>query len=251
MRRCVNRRTVPVGLAVLAVSAVGAGVPSAAGAAATTTPAPPVPVTAAATGATNGKIAYSCFNHGGSGQNGWVVANSDGSNKKFTPWTAGAFGGSAQWSQDGTEMVHSASITDPVTGKPGRQSIVLSEADGSYSWQLTTGDATSVDVNPAWTIQGHAVWFTRAGAGGTRDIRYAYEGLADPNAYAVNADSADEGVAADLVDVVNGSDITLNGTKVGSGLRPRLDPRTDWIGYVDATTKPRCTSSTAPATKTL
>ena len=70
----------------------------------------------------------------------------------FTPWTAGAFGGSAQWSADGTEMVHSASLTDPATGKPQRLSVMLSEADGSYPWQLTTDDPTAgtSDVDPAW-----------------------------------------------------------------------------------------------------
>jgi hypothetical protein len=222
--------------------AVAVSVPAAQAA---TLTAKPVPVTAAATAATNGLISYSCLGHTGSGQNGWVVATSTGANKVFTPWTHGAFGGSAQWSADGTEMVHSASFTNPSTGTPQRLSVMLSEADGSYPWQLTTDAAgvTSTDSNPSWAPSGRQVAFTRR-AGGASDVRVAYTtGVSNPGVTASSADTADISVFGDQVYVTNGSDIMFVPSsggapvKLATGMRPRFARDGLSLAYVDASTQ--------------
>jgi hypothetical protein len=225
------------------LGAVAVGVPSAAHAAPPTAARAPRPATAAATTATNGLIAYSCFNHGGSGKNGWVVATSTGANKVFTAWTRGPFGGSAQWSADGTELVHSAAMspTDPATGKPARLSIVLSEADGSYPWQLTTDDpaADTADVDPAW-LSGGAVFTRQLGAGAT-DVREALNfGVANPPEFVSHAEMPDgSSVTGDLAWVHDSSDITVNGVfpLTSSGVHPRFSPDASSVAYVDAATR--------------
>jgi len=106
VRASTVRRSAPAGLALLTLAALAVGLP-ASGATASQPSASPK-VVAAAT-ANNGKIAYSCLNRAGGGLNGWVLAGADGSNKTFEPWYWGGYRGSAQWSADGTEMVHSSS----------------------------------------------------------------------------------------------------------------------------------------------
>jgi hypothetical protein len=235
---------VPVLLTVLAMGAVAVGVPTSARAASPAAGAtPPVPVTAADIGpATNGLITCTCLNHNGTGQNGWVTANAGGSGKVFTAWTRGDFDGSAQWSADGTEMVHSAAFTPPPpAGQPRQTRVMLSEADGSYPWQLTTDDAAagSADVAPAWSPSGQYLAFTRLGPRGAGVGYTVGAGLANPGAPVDNTDTADIAPNGDRVYLTNGTHLTYwpaGGTAVqlGVGLRPHFNRTGTLFAYVSA-----------------
>jgi hypothetical protein len=235
---------VPVLLTVLAMGALAVGVPTSARAASPAAGAtPPVPVTAADIGpATNGLITYTCLNHNGTGQNGWVTANADGSGKVFTAWTPGDFQGSAQWSADGTEMVHSAAFSPPPpAGQPRQTRVMLSEADGSYPWQLTTDDAAagSHDVAPAWSPSGQYLAFTRQDSRGDGVGYTVGAGLANPGAPVDNTDTADIAPNGDRVYLTNGIHLTYwpaGGTAVqlGVGLRPHFNRTGTLFAYVSA-----------------
>jgi hypothetical protein len=232
----------PVWVALLTLGLLAVAVPASAHAAGPT-PAVPAPIVVRAS-ATNGKIAYTCLDHGTNHQRGWVVADADGSNPVFYPWTQGTFNGSAQWSPDGTELAHSASFLDLTTHQPQHPGIVLTEADGSYPFRLTNLDGEQpldqVDSKPAW-YQGEGVMFSRSVSGAAPDLRLAY--LFGGRYAGYNFEYAP--APADLSDinasavayVANGSDIMLRAgggtSKIGSGTLPKVAPDGTSVAYLD------------------
>ena len=130
---------------------------------------------AAAPAATNGLLAYSCYGHAGTGQRGWVVAASTGDGKKFEWWSQGTgdnvpYGGTPQWSPDGTELAHSASYTNA-----DDVAVMLTEANDAadmWDWQASNYEGSAQDSQPTWSADGRYLDYTSVEGGGPQTIHW-------------------------------------------------------------------------------
>jgi putative cell wall-binding protein len=236
LRASTVRRSAPAGLALLALGALAVAVPATSATA--SQPAAPKAV-AAATTATNGKIAYTCTDHGTSTVDGWVVASSTGAGKTFRPWQYGNFRDTAQWSADGTELVHAASYVDPGTLKPQHMAVIMSEPDGSYPWRATNFDQSQniADYRPSWAPNGRYLSFTRNS--GTLSVHVVNAAGSDtpPTVGPTASDYSDVSVNNDIVYSLSGEIWLLPASSdtpvlIGHGSRPKFSPDGTLVSFL-------------------